>query len=239
MPAARRPDRTGAARALFQKLPPAGQERLVAACRKVFDKLPDGGLRDGAFTPAQPVTVREENKFSLREAFLDAGDDEREVLQRWLTCSFGRPNAVDCATLTPEQQTAVAALVERAVTGPDPLVTDGPLVLVPTALHAEFVKLFRLGPAELPHTVRTEVLMEVVTPTGEHWPFLVETIVLRPDPAKPGALVPDPDAGHCLSFLNAPFGDPAQFPATVTPYWAWDQWPHLLANALLYAGREW
>ena len=79
--------------------------------------------------------------------------------------------------------------------------------------------------------------MEAETPAGR-FPFLVEVVAMRPDPANPQKLTPDPAVGRSLAFVNSPFGDKAKFPAGMVPYWEWDQWPQLVANVIMYAGKE-
>lgn len=235
LPTPRRRRRQEVARDLFESMSNGTQQQLLAAVGRVFKGFPAGLLRDGVFAPEHLGRVNQGHLVDLREAFLDADENDKETLNAWIDANFGEENVVYFDALSAELQAALAALVRQAIAGDGVFRLDDDRLLLPDEQRPELASLLKIKHDELPATSRPEVLMELIAPDGKTYPFLVETVLLK---QTANGARRDPEAGRCLAFVNAPFGDKADFSPDTVPYWEWDQWERLVGNAILYAGSD-
>ena len=237
LPKARMQNREERARSVYSNMVAEVRTRLDAVCKEVFKDVAAGTLKDGVYAESQVLRVKDSQRIDIRTAFADYGDEDRAAVNDWIDANFTRANPVYFNLLPAELQKPLEELVQKALAGPGTFIQQGDLLMVPEDVQPELFRLLMVKADELPLTARTKVLMEVEAPDGRH-PFLVEVTAMKPDPANPQKLVPDPDVGRSLAFLNSPFGDRTQYPAGTVPYWEWDQWEQLVANAIMYAGKE-
>ena len=238
MPAEQRPDRAILAAQLRNQLTDDTRALLDAAIPRVFKDVPQAAFKDGVFDRAQLAKITDAHKIDMREAFVDEGDTTKETVNSWLDVNFARPGKVSLATLPPELQTQIADIIQQAITSGGTFLVDGDYLQVPDTHRPELASALLLKADELPQTAQVTVLMEVETTDGKRWPFMVELTHGQQDPADPTRIVPNPDSGRVVTFLNSPFGDPSAFAKDVVPYWQWGPWKQLVANAIMYAGHE-
>jgi len=232
LPPARITDRNSLMRSIYQGMSEDLRARFDSACASVFKSFPPGTVSGGVFDETRIESVTEDQKFELRSAFADLDDEEREQISSWMEAAFSRVSVVRVDALEREQQEQVAALLRAAIEGEGVFVKRGNAILLPEERREALSSLLLPRRDELPAGARPHVLMEVRAPDGTH-PFLVE---LEFENA-PGTGA-DRRPGRVLAFLNSPFGDPSRCPQGAVPYWEWDQWPQLVANALMYAAGE-
>ncbi len=237
LPPARFPSRDQACKQVYNRLSPQSQRLLNATCRKLFKRISPNFVSRGVPDVRFLDRVRDEDELDIREAFLDHGDDQKELLNEWLRRSFARLNTIHLNSLSPELTQRIVATIDRGLKREGVFIRHGDLAVLPEQLRAELASVLTITHDELPLTARTRVLMELETPDGKRYPFLVETVSMKPAPDNPQKLVPDDHPGRSIAFLNSPFGDPDAFPGH-TPYWQWRQWPQVVANAIMYAGGE-
>lgn len=237
LPKARVQNRAEQVQSLYGLMGEDVRGRLSAACATVFKGWPAEAIKDGVVAEAHAARVTDGQKCDIRTAFVDYGDDERAQVNAWLDANFARANPVHFGAVSAEIQKSLADMFRQAVAGGGIFVRQGDLLLLPDEKQPEIYSLLMLKADELPLVTRCRVLMEVETPDGKY-PFLVEVLPMKSDPADARKVIPDPDGGRSVAFLNSPFGDKLKFPAGTVPYWEWDQWEQLVANVIMYAGKE-
>ncbi len=228
LPASRVTDRKGFMRSIYEGMSDDLKARFDSACSTVFKSFPAGTVTGGVFDESRIGEVTDDHKFELRSTFVDLDDEERAQVSSWIDAAFARVNVVRVNALPQDQQEAIMGVLRSALEGNGVFVRQGNAILLPEESRDALGSILMLRPDELPAGAHPKVLMEAHGP-DRAYPFLVE-LVLEKEVEK--------DVGRVIAFLNSPFGDPSKCPGGTVPYWEWDQWEQLVANALLYAAGE-
>lgn len=238
LPAERRTSWAEISSHIWSKISEEVRGQLVPVLRAKMPKLPEATLTTGSLDRARAAQIDSGAVFDVRRAFAEHSDEHRAGVYHWLDWTFDRPNVVSFLALPANIRDQTQKLLLDAAKDPQQgFVVDQTQLLLTGELREQLAGLVRLRRDELPREVAVDVLIEVVTPDGPK-PFLVELYGRKPDPADPQKMVRDPAGARSMAFLNSPFGDKTKFPKDHLPYWEWDQWERLVANVIVYAGRE-